>query len=202
MLTDPSPDTKSEHAGGGGITGAQVNDIGLVRYLTIRQYEELSRTLRVWGHLQEVLERRQDLGATQVSSDLLDVLRRLLQSCLAIRPWGGPQGGKMGAEAHDIKRVVFRQGPHTEGQGALGLGDRVALHRARAVEQEEHLIATARDAERLRMERRHRTERAIRLAGHVYHRLMRVLGLHEEHEVAVQCYLVTGQRHRGAVGMR
>jgi hypothetical protein len=51
MFADPSPDTKSEHTCGGGITPAQVNDIGLVRYLAIGQYEELSRALRIWCHL-------------------------------------------------------------------------------------------------------------------------------------------------------
>src|SRR3989442_9779390 len=175
MLANPRPNTKSEDACGGGIMRTQINDRGLVRHLTIRQQEKLPRALRVWRHLQEVLERRQDLGPTQVSLDLLDVLRRLLQARLAIRPWGGPQGGKGGAETHDIKRVVFRQGPHTECQSALRLRDRVALHGAGAVEQEEHLIATARDVERLRMKRHHRTERAIRLTGHVCYWLGGVL---------------------------
>jgi hypothetical protein len=51
MLADPSPDTKSEHAGSDRITRAQVNDLGLIRYLAVREYEELSRALRVWRHL-------------------------------------------------------------------------------------------------------------------------------------------------------
>src|SRR5262245_11514335 len=51
MLADPRTDAKSEHACGGGITGTQVNDLGLVRHLAIRQYEELTRTLRVRPHL-------------------------------------------------------------------------------------------------------------------------------------------------------
>jgi hypothetical protein len=80
---------------------------------------------------------------------------------------------------------VCRQRPYTERQGALRLRNRVALHGARAVEEEEHLIATARDAERLRMERYHRTERAIRFACHVCDWLVGVFGSHEEHEVAV-----------------
>ena len=95
MLADPGPNAKSEHACGGGIMRAQINDLGLVRYLAIRQYEELPRALRVWRHLQEVLERRQNLSTTQVRPDLLDILRRLLQARLAIRSWGRPQGGKV-----------------------------------------------------------------------------------------------------------
>jgi hypothetical protein len=51
MLADPSPNTKSEHTCGSSITPAQINDIGLVPYLAIGQYEDLSRALRVWGHL-------------------------------------------------------------------------------------------------------------------------------------------------------
>jgi hypothetical protein len=156
-----------------------------------------------------VLERCQDLSATQVSPNLLDVLCRLLQAGLAIWPWDRPQGGKGGAETHDIERVVGGQRPHTQRQGAPGLGDRIALHRAGAVEQEKHLIATARNIERLRMEGHHGTERAVRLTRHVCHRLVGVLGLHEEHEVAVQyhvwtrrVHLVAGQGHGGAVGMR
>src|SRR5438105_15771539 len=86
MLADPSPNTKSEHACRRGITRAQVNDIGFIPYLAIGQDEELPRPLRIWRHLEEMLERRQDLGATQVSLDLLDVLCRLLQAGLAIGP--------------------------------------------------------------------------------------------------------------------
>src|SRR5438132_8295951 len=51
MLADPSPNTKSEYTCGSSITPAQINDIGLVPYLAIGQYEELSRALRVWCHL-------------------------------------------------------------------------------------------------------------------------------------------------------
>ena len=92
MLADPGANTKSEHACGGGIMRAQVNDLGLVRHLAIGQHQELPRALRVGRHLQEVLQRRQDLGATQVSLDLLDVLRRLLQAGLAIRTEGPATG--------------------------------------------------------------------------------------------------------------
>src|SRR5262245_43542087 len=134
MLAHPGPNTKSKHAGGSSITRAQINDIGLVRHLAIGQYEKLSRPLRIWDHLEEVLEWRQDLRTAQISLDLLDVLCRRLQAGLAIGLWDGPQGGKVGAETHDIERVVGRQRPHTERQGALRLRDRVTLHGARAVE--------------------------------------------------------------------
>ena len=86
MLADPRPNTKSEDACGSGIMRTQINHRGLVRHLAIRQQEELPRALWVWCHLQKVLERRQDLGPTQVSLDLLNILRRLLQARLAIRP--------------------------------------------------------------------------------------------------------------------
>src|SRR5439155_3055664 len=105
-------------------------------------------------------------------------------------------------ETHDVQTVMRLQRPHTECQGTLRLRDRIALHGARAVEQEEHLIATARDAERLRMECHHRTERAVCLARHVCYRLVDILRPHEEYEIAVQRDLLTGQRHGGAVRMR
>src|SRR5215467_11867743 len=123
MLADSGSNTKSEHTCGSSITPTQVNDIRLVRYLAIGQYEALARALGIWCHLQEMLKRRQDLSATQVSLELLDVLCRLLQACLIIGPWSGPQGGKGGAKTHDVERVVGCQRPHTECQGALRLRD-------------------------------------------------------------------------------